>query len=154
MTYNTWWLTLGRNEVSVNHHLVSVQYSTVNDFPLASSLNGKCELYIGTSTGRASPCDNYFTVGQDYVYIPHSRLNGSQRELRDIVEDIGSAIALLPAKCKDIADRVVCYHLYLPCGNSSIYHLPRFVCPDVCAELLIGNTLSRSMDAADRISIK
>ncbi len=114
---------------------MSVQYSTVNDFPLASSLNGNCELYIGTSTDRVSPCDSYFTVGQDYVYIPHSRLNGNQTELRDIVEELGAATALIPAQCKDTANRVVCYHLYLPCGNNSIYHLPRFVCPDVCSYL-------------------
>ncbi len=72
-------------------------------------------------------------MGLDYVYIPHSRLNGSQTELRSLVEELGAATALLPAKCKDITDRIVCYHLYLPCGNSSIYHLPRFVCPHVCS---------------------
>ena len=96
------------------------------------SLNGNCELYTGTTTNRVSPCDKYFTVGIDYVYIPFSRLNGSQLELRDIVEDLGTAIALLPVQCNDIITRAVCYHLYLPCGNNSVYHLPRFVCPDAC----------------------
>ena len=55
--------------------------------------------------------------------------------MRDIAEDFGLAIALIPTQCKDIANKLVCYHLYLPCGNNSIYHLPRFVCPDVCSYL-------------------
>ena len=71
-------------------------------------------------------------MGLDYVYIPQSRVNGSQREVRLIAEDLGSTTALIPVQCKDIANRAVCYHLYLPCGNNSNYHLPRFVCQDVC----------------------
>ena len=96
------------------------------------SENGSCELYIGTNDDEVSPCDDYFTVGVDYVYIPHSRLNGDQVELRGAIEEVDAALRFLPPMCKEPFSRALCYHLYLPCGTNSTYHVPRFGCPDVC----------------------
>ena len=100
-------------------------------FVFLSSENGSCELYIGTSNGNVSPCDDYFTAGVDYVYIPHSRRSGNQKKLRDAVEEL-TVLNLLPARCKEPFSRGLCYHLYLPCGTNGTYHVPRYICPDVC----------------------
>ena len=96
-------------------------------------------MYAGTKQDRVSPCDKYFTVGVDYVYILDSRLNGDQAELRDVVEEIGTKLIFVSDTCRDPIEKMLCYHLYLPCGTNSTFVLPRFICPDVCS--YISNTL-------------
>lgn len=96
---------------------------------------GTCEPYIGTIVDRLSPCDDYFTVDMDLVYIPDSRLGGDQVRLRNAVEELGAVLGFLPERCKEPITRGICTHLYLPCGTNESYHLPRFLCPDVCRYL-------------------
>ena len=93
---------------------------------------GVCQPYIGTRTNRVSICDDYFTIGITHVYIPHSRLSGSQDLLRILAEDITPAASFVEKDCLEVSKRLVCNHLYLPCGFNGMYHAPRFLCPDVC----------------------
>ena len=96
-------------------------------------------MYAGTKQDRVSPCDKYFTVGVDYVYILDSRLNGDQAELRNVVEHIGAVLIFISDRCREPMEKMLCYHLYLPCGTNSTFVLPRFICPDVCS--YISDTL-------------
>ena len=93
---------------------------------------GVCQPYIGTRTNRASICDDYFTIGVTHVYIPYSRLNGNQDLLRILAEDITPAASFISEACRDVSIRLLCTHFYLPCGFNGTYHVPRFICPDVC----------------------
>ena len=94
---------------------------------------GVCQPYIGTMTNRVSICDDYFTsIGVTHVYIPYSRLNGSQYLLRSLAEDITPTISFISEACREVSKRLLCNHFYLPCGFNGMYHVPRFICPDVC----------------------
>ena len=116
------------------HAIVSLDICSVYRFlfKFVYSENGSCELYIGSSDDRVSPCDDYFTVGVDYVYIPYSRLNGEQDSLREAVEEFLAALSLLPPMCLEPFSKALCFHFYLPCGINGTYHVPRYLCPDVC----------------------
>ena len=94
---------------------------------------GVCQPYIGTKRNRASICDDYFTIGVTHVYIPYSRVNGDQDLLRRLVEDITPTTSFIEKDCLEVFKRLVCNHLYLPSGLNGTYHVPRFICPDVCA---------------------
>ena len=74
--------------------------------------NGNCEPYLDSSSNRASPCDQIFTPGVDYVYIPNARVGGSQYRLRLLVEDIKAVVDFIPERCRDIAVRFLCYNYY------------------------------------------
>ena len=94
--------------------------------------NGNCELYLDSSSNITSPCDQIFTPGVDYVYIPNNRLYGSQKRLRGFADDMESALLHLPLKCRDVAIRLLCYNYYLPCGYNGTYYVPQFVCSEFC----------------------
>ena len=94
--------------------------------------NGNCEPYLDSSSNRTSPCDQMFTPGVDYVYIPNNRLNGSQKLLRDFADKVQSFSISLSSKCRDAAIKFICYNYYLPCGYNGTYHVPQFVCSDFC----------------------
>ena len=95
--------------------------------------NGNCEPYLDSASNRASsPCDQIFTPGVDYVYIPNNRLNGSQKMLRHYADQMESLITLLSSKCRDAAIKFICYNYYLPCGYNDTYHVPQFACSAFC----------------------
>ena len=94
--------------------------------------NGNCEPYLDSSYNRVSPCDQFFTPGVDYVYIPNARVGGNQYRLRRFLEDIKGVIDFIPEHCRDISVRFLCYYYYLPCGYNGTYHVPQFVCSEFC----------------------
>ena len=95
------------------------------------SINGRCEPYYVRNPGK-SICDGIYDPGVDYVYIPKRRLGGSQYLLRQFAEKVQNFISSIPARCKDIALRLLCIHYYLPCGTNGTIHVPLPMCPDVC----------------------
>lgn len=100
--------------------------------------NGNCSPYKGTINDRATPCDNVFEVGVDYVYVPNRRLDGDQQEIRDFIEDIVPSLQFIQfqfPECLAVLSRALCVHYYLPCGFNNTRHVPRFLCPDVCQYL-------------------
>ena len=69
------------------------------------------------------------------MYVPNKRVGGSQQTLRSYLEDVAGSIALLGAsnkQCPDDFVKVLCVHLYLPCGSNSSIHVPQFLCPNTC----------------------
>ena len=94
--------------------------------------NGNCEPYLDSSSNRASPCDQIFTPGVDYVYIPNNRHNGSQKRLRQYADRVESTLIYLSSKCHAAAIKFICYNYYLPCGYNGTYHVPQFVCSAFC----------------------
>lgn len=101
------------------------------------SEGGSCEPYMGTVTGKFSPCDQYFIEGVDFVYIPKGRANGSQLAVRNNIEDLvdEGGIDFLSPTCRGPIIRLLCFHVYLLCGSNGTYHVPRFVCSDLCSYL-------------------
>ena len=86
-------------------------------------------------TNSVSICDDYFTIGVTHVYIPYSRLNGNQNSIRSLMEDITPTVNFISEACREVSKMVLCNHFYLPCGFNGTYHVPRFICPDVCTYL-------------------
>uniref|UniRef100_A0A1X7THR0 Receptor protein-tyrosine kinase n=1 Tax=Amphimedon queenslandica TaxID=400682 RepID=A0A1X7THR0_AMPQE len=98
------------------------------------STSGRCEPYIKRDS-EAGVCDDFYIPGTDYVYIPNRRLGGSQNLLRQFSEELYEYIPSIPARCRNIAIRVLCTHYYLPCGFNGTLHVPLPLCPDVCRYL-------------------
>ena len=97
--------------------------------------NGRCCPYLPSSNDRFSMCDTMFTPGVDYVYVPYSRLEGDQGELRGVAESATTILKLLSAsnpKCSEAVSKALCIHWYLPCGLNGSLHVPQFLCPDTC----------------------
>ena len=91
------------------------------------STNGRCEPYYVRNSGN-SICDGVYDPN-DYVYIPERRLGGSQYLLRLFGELVNGVISSIPERCKVIANRLLCTHYYLPCGNNGTIHVPLPICP-------------------------
>ena len=79
-----------------------------------------------------SVCDKYFTPQVDYVYIPKTRIDGSQLILRDFMEKSAIIINFLGEPCRDELSRVLCNYYYYPCGVDGILTVPQYICSDVC----------------------
>ena len=79
-----------------------------------------------------------FTPGVDYVYVPNSRVGGSQRKVRYILNDFNIFLNLVnntAPMCVSALSKALCIHYYLPCGLNGSLHVPQFLCPDTCRYL-------------------
>jgi len=82
---------------------------------------------------RPTPCDNLFTPGVDYVYIPYRRAFGRIETLNRIIADTNIVVDLIGERCREAARKAVRYFYYPPCGNSTTFEPPISVCQDECA---------------------
>ena len=79
-----------------------------------------------------------FTQGVDYVYIPHSRVEGSLGKLRSILEVITALLDTInesAPRCSEPISKALCIHYFLPCGLNGSLHVPQSLCPDTCRYL-------------------
>ena len=90
--------------------------------------NGNCYPYQMNSS-LPIPCDSMFQHGEDYVYVPFTRM--SQTFLRTYIARLFTSNSF-PLQCSDAIAKVLCVHYFLPCGNSSSMQVPQFLCPDTC----------------------
>ena len=88
---------------------------------------------------RSTPCDNLFTPGVDYVYIPYRRALGSIETLNSFIADTNIVVDLIGERCREAARKAVCYFYYPPCGNSTTFQPPKSICQDEC--LYVKDTL-------------
>jgi len=79
-----------------------------------------------------TPCDNLFTPGVDYVYIPYRQALGSIETLNEIIADANIVVNLIGEPCKEAVRKAVCYFYYPPCGNSTTVQPPKSICQDEC----------------------
>ena len=81
---------------------------------------------------RDSVCDEFYTSGVDYIYIPKTRTHGRySRLMRDII-DFGPLLLSSLDRCYNAARRVICHFYLPPCGNSTTFELPTSVCRETC----------------------
>ena len=81
---------------------------------------------------QESLCDNFYTSGVDYIYVPNTRNNGRySRLMKDIINFAPILLARLD-KCYEPALRIICHFYLPPCGNSTSFELPTSVCEETC----------------------
>ena len=82
-------------------------------------------------------CDPLLEINVDYVYIPFSRVFGSQEEL---ISQVNLGIVILesiPDKCKEVARKLVCKFFFIPCGKNGTLVSPQAICEDECTYLSV-----------------
>ena len=81
---------------------------------------------------KESLCDDFYTSGVDYIYVPNTRNNGRySRLMKDIINFAPILLARLD-KCYEPALRIICHFYLPPCGNSTSFELPTSVCEETC----------------------
>ena len=91
---------------------------------------GNCVPYRAQE--KASPCDDLYTSGVDYVFVPFSRYKGKYSMLMKSIVIFGPQLLSGFDKCYDIAKRVICHFYLPPCGNTTSFETPTSVCEDTC----------------------
>ena len=72
------------------------------------------------------------------MYIPNSRVGGSQGKVRYVLDDFNTFLKIAndsDPKCISAMSKALCIHYYLPCGVNGSLHVPQFLCPDTCRYL-------------------
>lgn len=97
---------------------------------------GVCEPY----SGDVGICNEMFTVGTDYVFIP--RAYGSQKNVsrlynQDILTTLLSYSSQGSSNCHDQILEVICNYFLSPCGTESSQLPPHSICPEDCSAVQI-----------------
>ena len=71
-------------------------------------------------------------MGEDYVYVPFTRTDGSIRELNDFTSDSQLVVDFLPDECLESARKLLCFYYFPPCGNSTHFQPPQSICQEQC----------------------
>ena len=96
-----------------------------------------CEPYIGNS----EICDQVFTQGVDYIYVPYTRgLANQQILLNELEAANGEQISVASSACKDLFSRFLCKSFFFGCdpGTESRFSSPMSVCPEECSAVQTG----------------
>ena len=84
---------------------------------------------------KESLCDDFYTSGVDYIYIPRTRNHGRySRLMKDIIMFAPILLGSLD-KCYEVARSIICHFYLPPCGNSTVFELPKSVCEDTCLQV-------------------
>ena len=75
-------------------------------------------------------CDQFYTAGVDFVYVPYKRTSGDFFKLYRAIADISSVILNTIEGCDGL--EFLCCYLFPPCGNVSALSPPTVICEDVC----------------------
>ena len=81
---------------------------------------------------RGTPCDDLYTPGVDHVYISNQRSDGNFDQYLYFVEESRIVFDVIPERCIDPAQRVLCHFFLPPCGNSTFFEPPTSVCMEAC----------------------
>ena len=81
---------------------------------------------------QESLCDEFYTSGVDYVYIPNTRNRGRYSRLMSDIVLFGALLLRSLDRCYDVARRVICHFYLPPCGNSTHFAPPTSVCRNTC----------------------
>ena len=85
---------------------------------------GKCELY----SENMKVCDDVFTVGVDYVFVP--RIHGAHSSQEAISTILSLAVLELQnSNCHSHILQIICKYYLSPCGTKSF---PYSICPEDC----------------------
>ena len=87
-------------------------------------------------TGNSVTCNQIFTEGVDYVYIPYSRGRADQQQilLNKLETAIGSVILVASDRCRNLFSRFLCNTFFFDCGTEDSFRprAPTSVCPEEC----------------------
>ena len=79
-----------------------------------------------------SICDEFYTPGVDYIYVPNTRTHGQYSKVMKYMVSFGFLVLGTLAKCGDVARQAICHFYLPPCGNSSVFELPTSNCRETC----------------------
>ena len=76
-------------------------------------------------------CDDIFTVGIDYVFVP--RIHGTHSSQEAISKILSVAVLELQnSNCRDHMLKIICNYYLSPCGTKSFQVTPYSICPEDC----------------------
>ena len=88
---------------------------------------GKCEPY----SESMKVCDDIFTVGVDYVFVP--RIHGIHSTQEAISKFLSlTALQLQSSNCRNHVLQIICNYYLSPCGTKSFQVSPYSICPKDC----------------------
>ena len=61
---------------------------------------GQCIPYTESTNNRTNPCDKFYTIGVDMVYLPNGRALDSLPTINEFASDVNLVVDILPAKCR------------------------------------------------------
>ena len=77
-------------------------------------------------------CDDFYRPGIDYVYVPHTRSQGSYARLIRDMAQFGTLLIQPLMTCDLPVNRLLCHFYLPPCGNVTHFQPPTAVCPEQC----------------------
>ena len=95
---------------------------------------------------KESLCDEFYTTGIDYIYVPNTRIKGQYSKLMKYIVGFGPLVFGHLQKCSDVARQVFCHYYLPPCGNSSVFELPTSICRETCQ--ILQETCGEDWDIA------
>ena len=96
----------------------------------ASCRHGNCVPYRPQE--EVHVCDQFYTAGVDFVYVPYNTTSGDFFMLYEAIADVSSVILNTVEGCDGRALEIVCRYLFPPCGNISALSPPAVICEEVC----------------------
>ena len=93
---------------------------------------GKCIRYDTSNLDLGLPCDDLFKQGVENVFLPNDRANGNFQLYIQIIGNARLVFSLIPQRCAEEANLILCHYLFPPCGNSTVFNPPTSVCGEVC----------------------
>ena len=94
---------------------------------------GSCVPFSPYLLGNGIPCDSVYESGTDYVYIKYSSESLQPLNVIGGVEDVlQKESSSDDFYCMNSIIQMICHYYLPPCGNSTHFEPPTFVCSDVC----------------------
>ena len=94
---------------------------------------GSCVPFSQYLLGRGIPCDSVYESGTDYVYITNSSESLQPLNVIGGVEEVlQKEFSSNDFYCMNSTIHLICHYYLPPCGNSTHFEPPTFVCSDAC----------------------
>ena len=81
-------------------------------------------------------CDQFYTPGVDFVYVPHIRRNGDYYKLHQVLVEGSKVIQNTIEGCDTHLLKFICNYLFPSCGNVTTVSPPTLICENVCEYMM------------------
>ena len=80
-----------------------------------------------------SPCESVYKTGVDYVFLSNDKTVVFYEQLLKKMDETEHLLEeSFTDNCTNTTVRMICHHILPPCGNSTNFKFPTFVCPSAC----------------------
>lgn len=84
------------------------------------------------SDGLKTVCDDIYTPGVNYIYIPFTKAQNIHPQSIRNFQYLSRMLFRYLSTCREPILRLLCHYYYPPCGKRKDFHPPSSVCPEQC----------------------